>query len=84
MKGHPIDVECYAGGRADERPRRVIARGRKHVVARLIEATIEESVVSKERSHRYKVLTEEGLVLEVVREGDGKWYLVSERRAGGS
>lgn len=83
MKRHPIEVECYSGGRADERPRRVIVAGRTYVVVRLLAASVEETGVSRERIYRYRVLTEEGITLEVVCEGDGRWYLLSEKRDAG-
>jgi hypothetical protein len=72
-----VRVECYAGGRADETPRRISFGGREYVVARLLAESIEESLASNQQTHRYKVLTDEGLVLEVVRSSDGAWHLVS-------
>ena len=72
-----VRVECYDGGRADETPRRIGIDGREHVVARLLAESVEESTASNQQSRRYKVLTEEGLVLEVVRSSDGAWRLVS-------
>jgi len=70
-----ITVECYAGSRADERPRRVIIDGREHLVARLLEETLDESSDSKTQRRRFKVLTDEGIVLDVIRSGDGSWYM---------
>lgn len=75
-----ITVECYAGSRADERPRRVIIDGREHVVARLLEETLDESSDSKARRRRFKLLTEEGITLDVIRSGDGAWYVSPEPR----
>jgi len=72
-----VRVECYAGGRADETPRRISFGGREHVVARLLAESVEESLASNRQMRRYKVLTDEGLVLEVVRSSDGAWHLVS-------
>jgi len=72
-----VKVECYAGGRADETPRRITVGGCEHVVARLLAESIEESTASNQQTRRYKVLTNEGLVLEVVRSSDGAWRLVS-------
>jgi len=46
-------------------------------VARLLAESIEESLASNQQTRRYKVLTEDGLVLEVVRSSDGAWRLVS-------
>lgn len=77
MKLRRIRVECYAGGRADETPRRISFDGRQHVVARLLAESIEESAASNQQTRRYKVQTDEGLVLEVVRMSDGTWGLVS-------
>lgn len=69
-----IEVECYAGGRADERPRSLRLRGETHRVARLLSESVEEAVGSKERIHRYRLLSEAGIVFEVVRDNDG-WRL---------
>jgi len=77
MTLRPIRVECYAGGRADETPRRISFDGREYAVARLLAESIEESVESNQQTRRYRVLTDEGLVFEVVRSSDGVWSLVS-------
>ena len=76
MKLRAVKVECYAGGRADETPRRIILSECEHVVTRLLAESIEESPNSKKQTHRYKVLTAEGLVLEVLGFEDGTWNLV--------
>ena len=76
MSRDRIIVQCYAGARGDEHPRRVIINGREHLVTRLIEESVEESVDTRVRTHRYKVLTDAGTVLEVLHADDG-WYLES-------
>ena len=76
MTLRPIIVECYAGSRADETPRRISVDGRAHVVARLLAESVERPL-GLDQQRRYKVLTDEGLVLEVVRSSDGAWRLVS-------
>jgi hypothetical protein len=81
MPLHRVIVECYAGARADERPRRIIIRGREHFVTSLLAEFVEESAATKGQIRRYKVLTDEGLVFDVRRDSDGVWYLESERRA---
>jgi hypothetical protein len=73
-----IEVECYSGGLADERPRRVVIDGREHFIIRLLNSSIEESIASKEQVHRFTVLTDEGVVIELIRAGD-EWHLESER-----
>ena len=80
MKQTRAEVECYAGGRADERPRRVRAGGREHVIARLLGSSVEESIDSNGLIHRYRVVTVEGLVLDLVRTSSAEWYLLNERR----
>ena len=77
MKRYPIRVEFYAGSRGDERPRRVTIDGRKHVVARLLAESVEESAVTKARTRRYRVLTSEGMVLEILCTADGEWFLAA-------
>ena len=72
-----IRVECYAGGRGDERPRRVIIENRVYVVARVLSESLEEPLESNRQSRRFKILTDEGLVFDVVRTSDGAWHIVS-------
>ena len=76
MTPAPIRVECYAGGRSDERPRRLTIDNSVYVVACVLAESVEESFGTQSRARRFKVLTVEGLVLEVVRAPDGVWYLV--------
>jgi hypothetical protein len=72
-----IRVECYSGARADETPRRISFDGQEHVVTRLLAESVEETLASGQQVRRYKLLTDEGLVLEVARSSDGSWYLES-------
>jgi hypothetical protein len=77
MRSIEIQVECYAGGRAEETPRIIILDGQEHTVTRLLAESIEESAVTKEQTRRYKVLTDQGKMLEIVRSSEGVWRLVS-------
>lgn len=80
MTAETIEVEFYSGGRADERPRSVTIDGRKHVVARLLSDSLEEAGTPGgrgDRVHRYRILTEGGLVLELVQRHDGSWMVFS-------
>ena len=81
MKLRPVQVDCYEGSRADERPRRVISGSKKHIRVRLLNSSVEESLASKSRTRRYSVLTDEGLLLDLVLASDGRWYLERERSA---
>src|SRR5262245_27294801 len=76
MKLEPIDVECYSGGRSDERPRQLKIRGTVLIVARLLSQSIEENAESKQRRHRYRVLTTEGHTLDLFRDHNDRWYLL--------
>lgn len=72
-----VTVECYAGARADETPRRVSFDGREHLVTRLLDESFEERFERNQQSRRrYRVLTDAGLVLELVHTNDGAWYIV--------
>ena len=75
MKSERVEVECYSGGRADERPRSVMIGGSRHTVARLLSESIEESAEKRDRTHRYRILTDDGLVVELVRTADRRWFL---------
>jgi len=81
MSLREIQVECYEGGRADERPRRVIIDGRTHIVARLLTESLHETKTSSDESRRFTLLTTEGIFLEVIRGANGRWYLQAERKA---
>ena len=70
-----IRVECYAGARGEERPRRMTIDDREHIIARLLGESLEESPMKRGRTRRFRVLTLEGLVLEIVRTADGDWFL---------
>lgn len=76
MSRKQIMVQCYAGARGDEYPRRIIVNGREHLVTRVVGESMEESVDTRVRTHRYKVLTDAGAVLEILRTGDD-WYIES-------
>ena len=78
MNSQPIEVESYSGSRADERPRIVTIAGRRHSVARVLSESIEETAnpgPGRDRRRRYRVLTEDGLVLDLIRTDDGCWAL---------
>jgi hypothetical protein len=72
-----VEVEFYSGRRADETPRRIILNDAVHVVARLLSESVEQSASTKQETRRYKVLTDQGEVLEIVRSPEGTWRLVS-------
>jgi len=73
-----IQVECYAGERGDERPRRVTIDGKEHLVEKLLFESLEESADCRLRVRRFKLRTLDGITLEVVKDANGNWYLKSE------
>jgi hypothetical protein len=81
MQRFAIQVECYAGSRADERPRRVLIEGRPHLVARLLSTSIEQSLATKAPTRRFRVVTEDGWQLDLICTADGDWFLEDKREA---
>jgi hypothetical protein len=77
MRSVAVEVECYSGGRADETPRRISFDGRVFVVTRLLSESVERSAARNQEIRRYKVLTDQEMVLEIVRLSEGNWQLVS-------
>jgi hypothetical protein len=80
MKRLAIQVECYAGSRADERPRRVCIKGRDYMVARLLSSSIEQSLMTNAPARRFRVVTEDGWQLDMVCTASGDWFLEREPR----
>jgi hypothetical protein len=79
MQRLPIQVECYAGSRADERPRRVRIEGREYIVARLLSSSIEQSLIANAPARRFRVVTEDGWQLDLVCTTEGDWFLEREQ-----
>ncbi|MFL6213726.1 MAG: hypothetical protein ACJ74J_07485 [Blastocatellia bacterium] len=75
MERLAVQVECYAGSRADERPRRILIEGRQHTVARLLSSSIEQSLKTTAMLRRFRVITDAGLQLDLIRTADGDWFL---------
>ena len=75
MKRLAVEVECYAGSRADERPRRVLIEGCEYRVVRLLSSSIEQTLATTESIRRFRVVTEDGWQLDLVRTSDGDWFL---------
>jgi len=75
MQRFAIQVECYAGSRADERPRRVLIEGRPYRVARLLSSSIEQSLADTAPTRRFRVITEDGWQLDLICTADGDWFL---------
>ena len=69
-----VFVECYAGSKAFERPRRILMDGLTHEVIRVTASSIEEDAASRLRRHRFEVLIQDGRMLVLIRQGD-HWFL---------
>jgi hypothetical protein len=80
MPSRAVQVECYAGGRADERPRRVCVGKREYRVAQLLSTWVEEAFATKAQVRGYRVLTEDQWILNLTCTSDGHWTLESKRR----
>ena len=77
MNLQQVEVECYSGSRADEQPRRVTIDGRRHSVMRLLSQNTEQAVESRDLTSRYTVMTEDFLIIELIRTSGDRWYVVS-------
>ncbi|HKF58275.1 MAG TPA: hypothetical protein VKJ45_22725 [Blastocatellia bacterium] len=67
-------VECYAGSKAFERPRRVLIDGLAHDVVETIASWVEEDAASRVRCHRFEVRIDDGRKLLLIRRSD-QWFL---------
>ena len=75
MQRIAIQVECYAGSRADERPRRVRVEGREYIVARLLSSSVEQPRAATAVTRRFRVVTVDGWQLDLIRTAGGDWFL---------
>jgi hypothetical protein len=75
MQRLSVQVECYAGSRADERPHRVCIEGRQYIVARLLSSSIEQSLTTNALMRRFRVITEDGWQLDLICTANGDWFL---------
>jgi len=69
-----VSVECYAGSKAFERPRRVLMDGSTHEVIKAVVSSVEEDAVSRQRRDRFEVLIDDGRKLVLIRQDD-EWFL---------
>jgi len=69
-----VSVECYAGSKPFERPRRVLIDGLTHEVIRAVASSVEEDAVSRRRRDRFEVLIDDGRKLVLIRQDD-EWFL---------
>ena len=78
----PINVECYAGGRAAETPRAVHLAGERFAVADIVDRWYEGGVdPTVPRAEYFKVRTDQDAVFVIRYEPESHaWYLVSELR----
>ncbi|HEY9231607.1 MAG TPA: hypothetical protein VIS78_05655 [Blastocatellia bacterium] len=80
MQRIAIQVECYAGSRADERPRRVRVEGREYIVARLLSSSVEQPRAATAVTRRFRVITVDGWQLDLIRTAGGDWFLERQQR----
>jgi len=74
-----LEVECYDGRKADERPVRFRLEGRQYLVEEVLDQWYGVDCIS------YKVLADDGnlyILRQQTSTPDGPWELVSFRRAG--
>jgi len=70
----PVSVECYAGSKAFERPRRFLLDGLTQRIIMATDCSVEEDAISRVRRHRFEVLIEDGRRFVLIRHGD-QWFI---------
>jgi hypothetical protein len=70
----PVSVECYAGSKAFERPRRILVGGSIIELIRTAAFSVEEDAASRHRRYRFEVLTEDGRKIILIRDCD-QWFI---------
>ncbi|MFQ5964175.1 MAG: hypothetical protein ACE5KZ_07820 [Candidatus Scalinduaceae bacterium] len=75
MKLHTVQVNAYAGYKAEERPLSFIFKGKECIVEEIICQTYEENNIEGLK-RRYTVKTDEGLVFKLhYYEDQDQWFL---------
>jgi hypothetical protein len=69
-----VVVECYAGSKAFERPRRILLGELVHEITETIASSVHEDAASRQRCHRFEVLIADGRRLSLMRLGD-QWFM---------
>ncbi|MEK6559392.1 MAG: hypothetical protein AABZ43_04545 [Planctomycetota bacterium] len=75
MKLHDIQVSTYSGYKADERPCKLIFKGKTHTIKEIINQTYEE-IPGKWSRRMYDIKTDEGLTFKLFYdENQDRWFL---------
>ena len=75
MSEKPVVVECYEGGRSQERPRRITIDGVTHTVTRVLDQCLHEDRDTRSKSYHYQVELDGGSIVSVICEPSGKWRI---------
>jgi hypothetical protein len=84
MARQQVKVECYSGSRADESPRRLTMGGASREIVRILDrAAVHDAVYGAESRH-YRVLLDNGDVVDLSQSVTGDWDAEVVSRGGGS
>jgi hypothetical protein len=76
MTGRKIDVVCYAGYKAEERPRSFLLEGARVEVASIVREWVEEGPGDRKRKRFFKVRGSDGFMYALYYdEGVSAWFL---------
>ena len=73
---HKIDVVCYSGYRADERPLKFTHKNKKFQIKKILNRSIEEPLAERERLYRFQVRCTDNKTYSLFYHSDlDEWYL---------
>ena len=73
---HKIDVVCYSGYRADERPLNFSCKNKKFKIKKILNRTIEEPFPDRDRIYRFQVRCTDNKIYSLLYHSDlDEWYL---------
>ena len=73
---HKIDVVCYSGYRANERPLKFTFQNKKFQIKKILNHFIEEPITKRERLYRFQVRCTDKKTYSLLYNSDlDEWYL---------
>jgi hypothetical protein len=72
----PIEVVCYAGYRAGERPLRFTCKDREFHIKKILDRSLEESFADRDTVYRFRVLCAGGEMFSLLFDArEDQWFL---------
>lgn len=79
---HKIDVVCYSGYRANERPVKFTFQNKEFEVKKILDRSIDEPIPEVERIYRFKVLCMDNKTYSLIYIGNrDEWFIQTNSAA---